>query len=141
MSASEARLLLDTCAAIWTSHDAAIEPAATARLNSEFDEGNSVFVSPITAWEAGLLVSRGRAAFASGPKQWFANLIGVRGVALAEMPPGLLIESSNLPGTPPRDPADRIIIATARELGLCILTRDRLILDYADKGLVLAMAC
>ncbi len=88
-----------------------------------------------------MLTARGRAALASGPKQWFSNLLAVPRMVPAKMAPDHLIESSMLPGAPPKDPADRIIIATTREYGLCILTRDRKILDYADKGLVMAMAC
>ena len=57
------------------------------------------------------------------------------------MTPDRLVNSSNLPGDLHRDPADRIIIATARELGMTILTRDRMILDYAARGHVSAMAC
>jgi len=62
-------------------------------------------------------------------------------VALAGMPPDLLIESSYLPGSPPRDPADRIIIATARAYGMSIVTRDRVILGYSEAGFVRTIAC
>ena len=57
------------------------------------------------------------------------------------MPPELLILSSFLPGSPPRDPADRILAATAREFGYVLMTRDRLLLDYADQGHVRALSC
>ena len=60
---------------------------------------------------------------------------------LADLTPAIFIDSSFLPGQPPRDPADRIIIATARENDLTILTRDRLILEYAKAGNVRALAC
>jgi PIN domain nuclease of toxin-antitoxin system len=53
----------------------------------------------------------------------------------------ILADSCALPGKPPNDPADRIIIATARESDMTIVTRDRLILDYARAGHVRAMAC
>jgi PIN domain nuclease of toxin-antitoxin system len=49
--------------------------------------------------------------------------------------------SSDLPDELHRDPADRIIIATAREYGLRLVTRDRKILDYADKGHLMALEC
>ncbi len=60
---------------------------------------------------------------------------------LAKMPPEVLIESSFLPGEPPADPADRIIIATAREFGMRIVTRDRAMLSYARAGHAEAIAC
>jgi PIN domain nuclease of toxin-antitoxin system len=58
-----------------------------------------------------------------------------------DLSPQILIASSFLPGKPPRDPADRIIIATARDLGATLITRDGLILKYAEEGQVSAIAC
>jgi len=62
-------------------------------------------------------------------------------VELAQLTPETLIASSFLPGRPPRDPVDRILIATAREYGLVLMTRDRGLLDYADQGHLEALAC
>lgn len=56
---------------------------------------------------------------------------GLRLIALA---PQILIESTRLPGRIHGDPSDRILAATAREHGLVLLTRDRLLLDYAKQG-------
>jgi len=57
------------------------------------------------------------------------------------MPPELLIASSFLPGKPPRDPFDRIIAATARDLGATLITRDRALLDYGKQGHLSVVAC
>ncbi len=57
------------------------------------------------------------------------------------MPPDLLIASSFLPGDPPRDPADRIIAATARDLGATLITRDRSLLDYGAQGHMKVVEC
>jgi PIN domain nuclease of toxin-antitoxin system len=51
------------------------------------------------------------------------------------------IAASFLPGKPPNDPADRIILATARQFGVPVLTRDRLVLGYAAQGHVAAVEC
>jgi PIN domain nuclease of toxin-antitoxin system len=75
------------------------------------------------------------------PEIWFSRLLSVSGVALAELSPRVLIASSFLPGSPPRDPADRIIVATARETGLRLITRDRAILSYAKAGHLDALGC
>jgi len=53
----------------------------------------------------------------------------------------LLIESSFLPGRPPRDPADRIIAATARDLGATLITRDHRLLEYAEQGHMKVIEC
>jgi len=51
------------------------------------------------------------------------------------------MESSFLPGSLHRDPADRIIAATAREYGHTVITRDRALLDYARQGHLAAVEC
>jgi PIN domain nuclease of toxin-antitoxin system len=134
-------LLLDTCAAIWiVSGDRISDPAAAA-LNQAHADGTPVYLSPITAWEVGLLTSRGRISLLMPPDLWFARLMQTPGVRLAEMPPELLIAASFLPGIAPRDPADRIIAATARQYGQTLVTRDRPLLDYAGHGHLSALAC
>ena len=88
-----------------------------------------------------MLASRGRLQLLIRPERWFANLFEVPGVRLADLSPDLLIASSFLPGKPPRDPADRIIAATARDLGATLVTRDRALLSYGEKGHVAVLEC
>ena len=52
-----------------------------------------------------------------------------------------LIASSFLSGAPPRDPMDRILIATARELAATLVTRDRAIIAYEETGNVRVVEC
>jgi PIN domain nuclease of toxin-antitoxin system len=133
-------LLLDTCAAIWAA-EGALEPEAVAAVNQSFQRGESLFVSPITAWEIGLLMSRGRLTSPLDPQTWFDRLLAIPGMRLAEFGPRILIASSYLPASPPRDPADRIVAATARLEGYRLLTRDKVLLDYAAEGHLDALAC
>jgi PIN domain nuclease of toxin-antitoxin system len=118
-----------------------LKSAAVEAMDAAFDRGESVYVSPITAWEIGLLSSRGRFKSFLTPQRWLQKLIETPNVRLAELPPSVLLESSLLPGSPPRDPADRIIAATAREFGFTVMTRDRALLDYAREGYLSAIAC
>jgi PIN domain nuclease of toxin-antitoxin system len=134
-------LLWDTCAAIWIYEKARLSKAAVDLMASAYREGAPSYVSPITAWEVGSLVSRGRLQLLIRPERWFANLFEAPGVKLAEMPPDLLIASSYLPGRPPRDPFDRIIAATARELGATLITRDRALLAYGEQGHMSVVEC
>lgn len=134
-------ILLDTCAAIWMSTDQPVKAQAAALVNSAYSEGSPVFVSPITAWEIGLFVSRNRLSLQFSPQVWFSQLLASSRVTLAELPPDVFIASSFLPGKPPRDPADRIIAATARELGATLITRDSALLGYAKQGHLNAIAC
>jgi PIN domain nuclease of toxin-antitoxin system len=94
----------------------------------------------ITAWEIGLLVARNRMGLSTRPERWFQQLLCNSGVRLAELTPDILIASSLLPGEPPRDPADRIILA-APDLGATFITRDRLLLRYGKDGQVSTIAC
>jgi PIN domain nuclease of toxin-antitoxin system len=100
-----------------------------------------VFVSPITAWELATLAMCGRLRLTMSPDVWFDRLLALPGVRLAAMPPSLLIASVSLPGTPPKDPADRIIAATARAFGYAVVTRDRELTDYARAGHIELIAC
>lgn len=139
--ALEVPLLLDTCAAIWFAEDQDISDAAFAALDGAFHTGAPVYVSPITAWEVGLLAARGRIKLPATPQLWFRRLIGLPGMKLADMSPDVLIASSFLPGILPGDPADRILAATAREHGYMLVTRDQPLLDYAEQGHIRALAC
>jgi PIN domain nuclease of toxin-antitoxin system len=134
-------LLLDTCAAIWLAEDEPMEAAALKALDQAAAQQQPVFISPMTAWEIGLLNARGRLTMSMSPQAWFDALLAVPGIALTDLSTSILIASSFLPGAAPRDPADRIIAATAREKGLRLVTRDKTLLDYAKKGHLDALAC
>jgi PIN domain nuclease of toxin-antitoxin system len=134
-------LLWDTCAAIWIYEKARLAQAALDALGTAHREGVPSYISAITAWEVGMLASRGRLQLLIRPERWFANLFDVPGVRLADISPDVLIASSFLPGKPPKDPTDRIIAATARELGATLVTRDRALLAYGDQGHVAVLEC
>jgi PIN domain nuclease of toxin-antitoxin system len=63
------------------------------------------------------------------------------GMRLAPMPPEVLIDSAFLPGTPPRDPADRILAATARAASHILVTRDSELIPYAQQGHLRVLVC
>ena len=134
-------ILLDTCAAIWLVADAKVSEAAVRAIEQARDRDEPVYVSPITGWEIGLLALRGRFASPHPPRVWFDRLLAIEGVRLDDLRTSVLIDSSALPGHPPRDPADRIMIAAAREHDYAIMTRDRPILDYGKAGHVRTIAC
>lgn len=134
-------LLLDTCAVIWVANDEPIAKEAQEAITAALLADAPVYVSPISAWEVGMLAARRRISLRMSPDKWFDRLLGAPGLRLAELPPSVLIASSFLPGDTPPDPADRIIAATAREYDLCVVTRDRRLLAYAESGYCRALAC
>lgn len=133
-------ILLDTCAAIWLQAGSAFRPEGEAALQEAQKIGTQVLISPITAWEIGLLVSKGRLILSLPPLTWFEQVLEL-GVDLAPLTPDILIASSQLPGPPLRDPADRIVAATARAMRYRLITRDRPLLDFAASGQVEAISC
>ena len=136
-----APLLLDTCAVIWIAGDQLIAKEAHDAVASALEADEPVFVSPISAWEIGLLAARGRLSMPMSPEKWFERLLEAPGLHLADMSPRILIASSFLPGLLPEDPADRIIAATAREYDYRVVTRDRRLLEYAELGYCRALPC
>jgi PIN domain nuclease of toxin-antitoxin system len=134
-------VLLDTCAAIWFSDGEKLRREAAVEFEAAAEGVRRIYVSPISAWEVGLLVSRGRYLARVEITRWFDHFVAEGGFAVADLSPRLLASSSFLPGKPPTDPGDRIIITTAREHGFRVMTRDRKILDYAEQGHVQVIAC
>jgi PIN domain nuclease of toxin-antitoxin system len=134
-------VLLDTCAAIWIANKEPIADAVIEEIRRADAGEVSIFVSPVSAWEIGMLVSRGRMSLLTSPERWFDDLLQAPGIRLLSLPPRILIAASFLPGTPPSDPADRIFAATAREYGYVLVTRDRPLLDYAEEGHLKALEC
>ena len=134
-------LLLDTHAAVWFFENIPLARAATDAINAASRDGRPLLVSPITALEIGQLASRGRIDLSATPHRWFRGLLAVPGVHLADLTPDILIAASFLPGMPPRDPMDRILIATARELAATLVTRDSAIIAYGEQGNASVLVC
>lgn len=140
MTASGA-LLLDTCAIIYLANGVPL-PASVLGLLAQAQSGDGILVSPISAWEIGLLSRKaGAPKFLPDPNTWFGVFMAQSGVHLTPLTADVAIGSAHLPEPLHGDPADRLLIATARALDLPILTSDRKILAYAEAGHVRAIAC
>ncbi|MBU4528557.1 MAG: type II toxin-antitoxin system VapC family toxin [Hoeflea sp.] len=134
------RLILDTCAMIWISQDEKIDETA-AELVDAAALDNSLSISAMSAWEMGMLVAKGRLPSRIPPLRWFNEFLDVSGVKIEDALPDILVASSFLPAPIHNDPMDRILIATARERDLTIVTRDRAILTYGALGHVKTLPC
>lgn len=129
-------LLLDTCALLWLAEG--IELAADAR--KAIAEG-TLNVSPISVWEIANLVRKKRIVLAMPVVRWIRQTLEKANAAFSDLSIEVLAGSCELPGSPPGDPADRIIIATAREASMVLMTRDKNILTYSRAGYVRTIAC
>ena len=135
------RYLLDTHALIWIVQGDPISASALEAINSAAAAGQPVFVSPISAWERGMLVAKGRISSPLPPITWFDRVIAMKEIAIADLTPAILTDASFLPPPIHDDPADRILVSTARTLDLTLITRDRAVLRYAAQGHVRALGC
>ncbi|MDO9414604.1 MAG: type II toxin-antitoxin system VapC family toxin [Pararhizobium sp.] len=135
------RLLLDTCAIVWIANRHAISRAAMDAIEALSANGGALCVSVMSAWEIGMLVSRGRLPSTRDALSWFNEFVTAGGIVVYPATPAVLIGAAYLPEPLHRDPMDRILIATAREHDLTIVTRDRAILNYGAAGHVRTLAC
>ncbi|HEV2444647.1 MAG TPA: type II toxin-antitoxin system VapC family toxin, partial [Candidatus Sulfopaludibacter sp.] len=84
--------------------------------------------------ELAMLEAKGRVRLGMPCERWVERALATPGLTLASLTTEIAIESTRLPGAFHGDPADRIIVATARELDARLLTRNRRIVAYARKG-------
>jgi PIN domain nuclease of toxin-antitoxin system len=133
--------LLDTCAMIWAAQLVPLSKEVTVLLNSEREKRSELKVSVMSAWEIGMLVAKGRLPTKKHALTWFHDFVEEAGVELINVTTEVLVASSYLPQPIHNDPTDRILIATAREHDLTIITRDRAILAYGAAGHVKVLAC
>lgn len=134
-------ILLDTCAVIWMTRNDPVDIVAASAVSDAYDDGRPVCISPVSAWEIGMLTARRRIAETKPVDLWYEEFCRTKGVQEVPLTAAILIKSSFLPGTVHKDPFDRILIATARERDLTIVTRDRNILAYGAAGHVHVVAC
>jgi PIN domain nuclease of toxin-antitoxin system len=97
-------------------------------------------IAAISVWEAALLASRGRVVVDRPLAQWIMEAVSAPGLLIEPLLPQIAVEASSLPETFHRDPADRLIVATARVENATLMTRDQRILDYAARGHLTAIA-
>lgn len=124
-------IVLDTHALIWwVNGDAQLSGSAKASIETA-QQGGRVLVSAISLWEIAMLVERGRIALAMDLEQWLAAVQGLDGVEIVPVSAQVAMQSANLPGEFHKDPADRMIVALARELNAPVVTADQKIQRYA----------
>ena len=132
-------LLLDTHVWIWLASGDKLAMRISKLVDSAAKAGTLV-VSAISVWEVAMLDAKHRIRLQTECADWVARALNARGLSLSPLTPEILVASTRLPGFFHSDPADCIIVATARHLGATILTNDRAILRYAKTGSVLAKA-
>lgn len=133
-------LLLDTHIWIWAAEQRENELSrGMLKLIDSASRHDLVLISAISLWEVAMLAERNRIALSAEPFQWLEKAANIPGVRVIEITPRIAVGSTHLPGNPHADPADRILMATARDTGARLVTRDRRILRYAESTRALAV--
>jgi PIN domain nuclease of toxin-antitoxin system len=91
-------------------------------------------LSALSMCEIAMLEARGRIRFDIPCLDWVEKATGLRGLSLVPLTPSIAVNATRLPGDFHGDPADRIIVATARAVGGVLVTRDAKITEYAAAG-------
>ena len=125
-------IVIDTHVLVWVLDDSdKLGKRARALIDEQTD---GILVSAISVWEIALLVKKGRMALNKEIRHWVDQALDLPGLLLAPLDPAIAIDSAVLPGEFHNDPADRIIVATARYHDAPLLTVDRAILAYGATG-------
>lgn len=126
-------VVLDTHAWIWWVAGAPLSNDAKLAIEAASRSG-SVLIPAISVWEVAMLESKGRLSLSVPVREWCRRGLSLPGFSLAEMTPEVAIESCQLPGAIHSDPADRLIVATARIHGVKLVTRDEKLQAYGAAG-------
>lgn len=126
--------LLDTHALVWLLEGNERLGQKSRDLINASAQTQSLYVSAITPWEIAMLVNKGRLSFGQEIGEWLRIALSMPGIQMVPLSIEISVASTQLPGDFHADPADRIIVATARHLGATLVTEDKLILTYSQAG-------
>jgi PIN domain nuclease of toxin-antitoxin system len=127
-------ILLDTHVLVWAVHDDARLGRKARAIIEDCTRNNHVLVSAITPWEIAMLSDKGRLVLNDDVARWIDRVLALPGIRLAVLEPQIAVGSVRLPGSFHPDPADRMIVATARFHQVPLMTADQAILDYGEEG-------
>ena len=122
-------IVLDTHIWVWRVHGDSQLTEEQRKLIQE-NEAQGLGISVISCWGIAKLVEYNRLILPCSVSEWFEQALAYPGIQLLNLTPRIAVESTQLPGTFHRDPADQIIVATARIYDCGLLTADDKILKY-----------
>ncbi|MCB9913469.1 MAG: type II toxin-antitoxin system VapC family toxin [Planctomycetes bacterium] len=119
------KYLLDTHAWVWWNM-APKRLSRKARATMENAEGYSeLLLSAISAWEFCRLLEKKRIGISCDPEEWMSEPLRMPKLRLVPLTPAIAYRSTILPQPFHDDPADQIIVVTAREENATIISKDR----------------
>lgn len=129
-------IVLDTHIWIWLAEgDSSLKQSAKKLIEKSSLEAK-ILLPAISIWELAMLIQKERITLNSPMQQWIETASTLPGLEISPLSADVSIESCQLPGELHSDPADRMIVATARINNATLITRDKQILDYGKQGYV-----
>jgi PIN domain nuclease of toxin-antitoxin system len=132
-------ILLDTHILIWFAQGDPRLGEGSRTIIADEAAKDRVAVSPISFWEVSMLVDKGRLSLGISVRDWAEAVMRQPQISIEPITPAIALDAGQLRGDIHGDPADRLIVATARSLVCPLLTTDRKILAYAAEGHVQAI--
>lgn len=114
----------------WIQGEGNLSESALDALDQLAPDG--IAISPISCWEVAMLHIQSRLRLPCSLDDWLNQALQYPGVRLTELSRAVLVDSCRLPGDFHKDPADRMIVAAAREADCPLVSADRKILAYPD---------
>lgn len=124
-------IVLDTHALIWwVNGSSQLSTNAKRAISKATRNGEEIIVSSMSAWEIAMLISLGRLVLSMDVDTWLDEVAHIDGVRFLSIDNEIGVKSTQLPGKFHKDPADRMIVATARKLSAPLITADKKIQNY-----------
>ena len=124
-------IILDTHVLLWwVSGSDLLSATANKAIKRTLTAGSEIIISSISAWEISMLISKGRLILSMDIESWLDEVSQIDGVRFMPVDNEIGIKSTALPGAFHKDPADRMIVATARKLAISLVTADEKIIKY-----------
>lgn len=132
-------IVIDTHILVWMlQSDPSLGAKAQEIVTTAIGDGG-LGVSAISVWEIAMLAEKDRLKLGRPIRQWIDTALAIPNLQLLHITPAIAVDAGTLPGSIHGDPADRLIVATARQSQEPLLTADHAILAYAAAGHVEAI--
>jgi len=120
------KILLDTHILVWWYLNNSKLPDRYCQILDEVEVNNEqVYVSDISIWEIAKLVELNRLKLSTGIDTWLSDIMQNPSIEMIRISPAISVESTRLGDSFHKDPADQIIVATARVHNLHLMTVDK----------------
>jgi len=124
-------IVIDTHILVWwVSGDQSLSKSAYQAINDTLASDREVIVSCISAWEISMLIEKGRLVLSMDVASWLDHVSQINGVRFMPIDNEIGVKATMLPGEFHKDPADRMIVATARKLAVPLVTADAKMIQY-----------